>query len=73
MMLEEEEIERHKLDRKIVERRALDALRRHRAAQAQHAPRRRACDLRQRTARAALRAGKVAAMSAQAAKASGGW
>ena len=41
-MLEEEERERHKLDRKIVARRALDALRRDRAAQAQHAPRRRA-------------------------------
>ena len=40
-LLAEEEREQHKLDRKIVGGRTLDALRRHRAAQAQHAPGRR--------------------------------
>ena len=37
-VLEEEELDRHKLDRQIVARGALAALRRHRPAQAQHAP-----------------------------------
>ena len=57
-MLEEEEAERHKLDRRIVDGGALDALRRHRAAQAQHAPRRRTRPDAPGAARGAARPGR---------------
>ena len=71
-MLEEEEREQHKLDRKIVARGALAALRRHGAAQAQHAPRSASCTtLRQERARATRRRRATVKLAAAEADISG--